>query len=87
MPKSFLTSNQKDRIYQLYTEDGFSQAKLADLYDVSQGTISNVLKDKRHETEINEYKLQQTAAMAIGVSAAVNENEISKKKNPFIDTN
>lgn len=71
MPKSSLTNKQKDRIYQLSIEDGFSQSKLANLFDVSQGTISNALKDKRHEAEINELKLQQTAAMAMGVKAAL----------------
>lgn len=81
MPRSSLTDKQKDRIYQLSTEDGFSQSKIAALYDVSQGTISNVLKDKRHESEINAYRRQQTVAMAMGVKAAVKTNGLPKRAN------
>ena len=85
MPKSSLTNKQKERIYQLSTEDGFSQSKLANLYDVSQGTISNALKDKRHEAELNELKKQQTVAMAMAVKAVIKEKELSKKNVSYID--
>ena len=52
MAKRALTEAQKNRIWQLSEEDGFSQSKIAPLYDVSQSTIHNVLKEKRHEAEI-----------------------------------
>lgn len=85
MPKSALTNKQKNRIYELSTEDGFSQKKLAGLYDVSQGTISNVLKDKRHEAEINELKMQQTAAMAMGVKSALQEKGFPNGSTNYIE--
>ena len=46
MNKSILTEKQKERIFQLSEIDGFPQKKIADLYGVSQGTISNALKEK-----------------------------------------
>ena len=51
MSKSSLTETQKERISQL-KKDGFSQTKIANFYGVSQGTISNVLKDQAHKEEI-----------------------------------
>lgn len=76
MPKSSLTSKQKDRIYQLSTEDGFSQTKIADLYDVSQSTIHNVIKEKNYEQQISELKTQQTTAMTRGVQAVLEQKGI-----------
>lgn len=49
MPKKALNPKQEYRAYQLHYEDGFSQTKVASLYGVSQGTISNVLKKKYEE--------------------------------------
>lgn len=83
MPKSSLTDSQKERIYQL-KKDGFSQTKIAELYDVSQGTISNVLKDQSHKEEISMYKQQQTNAMAMGV-AAVQSGTISINHTDYIE--
>ena len=87
MPKSSLTNKQKDRIYQLNTEDGFSQSKLASLYDVSQGTISNALKDKRHEAETAELKRAMENAMAKGVQAAIADGTISTRNSGYIEAN
>lgn len=52
MAKRALTPQQEYRAYQLCTEDGIPQNKVASLYGVSQGTISNVVKEKRHEQEV-----------------------------------
>lgn len=68
MSKSSLTETQKERISQL-KKDGFSQTKIANFYGVSQGTISNVLKDQAHKEEIAMYQQQQRDAMAMGVAA------------------
>lgn len=78
MAKKSLTETQKNRIYQLSEEDGFSQTKLAQLYDVSQATIHNALKDKRHEAEIAKLKGVMQNAMARGVQAAIEDDSISQ---------
>lgn len=83
MPKSILTDSQKERIYQL-KKDGFSQTKIAELYGVSQGTISNALKDQFHKEEISMYKQQQTNAMAMGV-AAVQSGTLSINPTNYIE--
>lgn len=83
MPKSILTDSQKERIYQL-KKDGFSQTKIAELYGVSQGTISNALKDQSHKEEISMYKQQQTNAMAMGV-AAVQSGTLSITPTNYIE--
>lgn len=86
MAKKSLTNNQRNRIFQLVTEDGFSQSKLAALYDVSQATISNILKDKRHEAEVAELKHAMTNAMAKGVQAVINEGKLSKNVSAFLES-
>lgn len=55
MPKACLTEHQKERIAQL-KKDGFSQTKIAALYGVSQGTISNALKEQAHKEELAAYR-------------------------------
>ena len=52
MPKSALSEDQRRRIHQLCDEDHFSQSKVAQLYGVSQGTISNVLKEERYKAPL-----------------------------------
>lgn len=53
---SILNDNQKRRIFQL-KKDGFTQQKIADLFGVSQSTVSNVLKQQQEMQEDNEYLL------------------------------
>ena len=79
MPKSSLNFSQKLRIFQLSTEDNFSQSKLASLYDVSQSTISSVLKDMRHEAEKAELKKSIENAMAKGVKASIEDGTLKRK--------
>lgn len=74
MPKSVLTDAQKSRIDDL-RNDGFSQSKIADLYGVSQGTISNALKEISHQKEIRSYQEREERAMARGVQAALEDRE------------
>ncbi|EDY32085.1 helix-turn-helix domain-containing protein [[Ruminococcus] lactaris] len=83
MAKRALTEAQKNRIWQLSEEDGFSQSKIAPLYDVSQSTIHNVLKEKRHEAEIAELKNQMQNAMARGVQAAIEDGSVSPTNSPL----
>ncbi|MEG1502297.1 MAG: hypothetical protein RR370_02800 [Synergistaceae bacterium] len=73
MAKSTLSESQKNRVYQLYKDDNFSQSKLADLFDVSQGTVSRVIKDKTYEAQIEHQQQMMENAMAKGV-----QSEISK---------
>ena len=79
MPKSSLNFSQKLRIFQLSTEDNISQSKLASLYDVSQSTISSVLKDMRHEAEKAELKKSIENAMAKGVQASIEDGTLKRK--------
>ncbi len=80
MPKSSLTNDQKNRIAEL-AADGFSQSKIANLYDVSQGTISNALKEKRYEAEINRRDQMMQNAMQYGVEAAIEKGDLSPRNN------
>lgn len=76
MPKKALDDHQMDMIYQLCKKDGMPQSKVAALYDVSQGTVSNALRQKRHEAEIA--RLQDTLERGFthGVKAAAKEGAI-----------
>jgi len=49
LPKSKLKKKDKDLIYKLYKEENFPQKNLAQLYDTSQSTISNIIKEKKYE--------------------------------------
>lgn len=80
MPKSSLTNDQKNRIAEL-ASDGFSQAKIANLYDVSQGTISNALKEKRYEAEISRRDQMMQNAMQYGVEAAIEKGDLGPRNN------
>ena len=80
MPKRSLNDDQKDRIAQLFS-DGFSQTKIAALYEVSQGTISNALKEKRYEAEIVRRDNMIQNAMERGVLAAIENGEIASNYN------
>ncbi|MDE5767806.1 MAG: hypothetical protein K2H82_00255 [Oscillospiraceae bacterium] len=77
MPKKALTEHQKDRVYQLCVEDGISQSKVAAMYEVSQSTVSNAIKDKRHEAEVAQLQKNIQNAAAYGVKAAVEERLIT----------
>ena len=73
MAKSTLSDKDKERIYQLYTEDQKPQKKIADFYDVSQSTISQVIKTKSFEKEIEQRdKFIQSAAIE-GIKSAVSK--------------
>ena len=85
MAKSVLTNQQKNRIYELSTEDGFSQSKLAELYGVSQPTIHNALKEKRYEAKEKEYKDAIGNAMIRGIKSAIQDGEISFSNNAYIE--
>ena len=74
MAKSVLNLQQKQRIYQLKNEDNFSQSKLAELYGVSQSTISNVLKEMQNEIDKKELIQAMENAMVKGVQASIENN-------------
>ena len=79
MPRSILSNAQKERVYDL-ANDGFSQTKIAQLYDVSQGTISNVLKGKRYQEEIHKRDSMLTAAAARGFESAAEKHIANQSK-------
>lgn len=85
MGKSTLTTAKKNRIYQLSVEDGFSQSKLADLYDVSQSTISNVLKDMHQKTEIAELKQSMENVAVRGAQAILEEKAATSKQAIYFE--
>lgn len=49
MVKRALEDRQRERIYQLCVEDNISQVKVAQLYGVSQATISNIVREQRYK--------------------------------------
>ena len=73
MPKSAFSVEQRKRIHQLCDEDHFSQSKVAQLYGVSQGTISNVLKEERYKAEIDQRDEILKNGFARGVQAAMED--------------
>lgn len=75
MAKRKLIPSQKKRIYELYQEDEFSQQKLADLFDISQSTIHSIIREMKHEDEINKYKLLIYTATKEGIK------NVAKAKN------
>lgn len=84
MPKRSLTDDQKNRIAQL-NADGFSQKKIAALYEVAQGTISNALKDKRHDAEVTKLKGAINNAAARGFQAVIEDGTLPIKPIKFIE--
>lgn len=80
MARPSLTNKQKDRIFEL-ANDGFSQTKIANLYDVSQGTISNALKEKRYEREIQHKDQMIQNAMNYGAEAAYNKHRLNGRSS------
>ncbi len=87
MPKKALSDHQMKMVYQLCDKDGISQAKVAQLYDVSQGTISNALKEMRFLDNINQLNTTLENGFTRGVQAAIEDGTFSSI-NPIglIDT-
>lgn len=56
MAKKLASMDEKMFIYNLYIRKGFSQAKIAQLYDVSQSTISQIIKEVKYIIQIKELK-------------------------------
>lgn len=71
MSKKALNPRDQYRAYQLCTEDGLAQSKVASLYGVSQGTISNVVKEKRHEQEVAGLQNFIQNAARYGIQSAI----------------
>lgn len=60
--KTILNLHQQFRVWQLCYIDHHRQARVARLYDVSQGTISNILRRLKEElTKIGEEAFKQKA--------------------------
>lgn len=77
MPRKALDDHQMDMIYQLCEKDGMPQSKVAALYDVSQGTVSNALRQKRHEAEIAQLQDTLERGFTRGVQAALEDGSFS----------
>lgn len=87
MAKRALTPQQEYRAYQLCTEDGIPQNKVASLYGVSQGTISNVVKEKRHEQEVAGLQGFIKNAAAYGIRSAIEDGFFNPNtERPAIET-
>lgn len=58
--KAKLTNKQKQMAYVLNKDEdfGFSMQKIGNLFDTSQSTISNAIKDIKHQIEVNSLKLE-----------------------------
>jgi len=85
LPKSKLKKKDKDLIYKLYKEENFPQKNLAQLYDTSQSTISNVIKQKRYEENVKELKDIIIKAAEKGFEDAAKE-KLEKSKNLLEDS-
>lgn len=55
MAKKISSWDVKVLIYSLYKK-GYTQKKIADLHDVSQGTISKIIKEMDYEKQIHDLK-------------------------------
>ena len=86
MAKSKLTKKDKKRIYQLLDEDNFPQKKVAELYGISQGTVSSVKKEMAYETKIRNLENQQENAMVRGVQAAIEDGQFPVSSIEFIES-
>lgn len=88
MPKSAFSEDQRRRIHQLCDEDHFSQSKVAQLYGVSQGTISNVLKEERYKAEIRHRDDMLEHGFTRGVQAAIEDGSYpDTSPTGYIDMN
>ena len=75
MPQSKLSQRDKEEIYHLAC-NGHKQKKLADFYDVSQGTISNVIKEERYREALRQKDALLSRGLALGVEAAIHEKVV-----------
>ena len=83
MAKSHLTAEQQNVALQM-SKVGLSQKKIADAFDVSQPTISNVLKSERLREELRQKDMLIGEAMSKGAVSflkdANSSNLLSKPK-------
>jgi predicted transcriptional regulator len=86
MSKRALTPQQEYRAYQLCVEDKLPQSKVASLYGVSQGTISNVVKEKKHEQEVAGYQAFMKNAAQYGIKSAIEDGLLHPRVFQAIDT-
>ena len=86
MSKKALTPQQEYRAYQLCVEDKLPQSKVASLYGVSQGTISNLVKEKKHEQEVAGYQEFIKNAAKYGIKSAIADGLLHPKVFQAIDT-
>ena len=87
MAKSVFDEAQRQRIQQLCDVDHFSQSKVAQLYDVSQGTISNVLKEERLKSEIKRQNEVIRSGFVYGVKSAIEDGTLTPNANYLIEKN
>lgn len=80
--KAKLTNKQKQMAYILNKDEdfGFSMKKIGNLFGISQPTVSNAIKDVKHQIEVNNLK-QELAKVK---RYLIEEKEI-KPKSTYID--
>lgn len=86
MANQKLTQTQQERIFELNQVDGFSQKKLANLYDVSQPTISVIIERQKAKQE--KERLENTIAQAatLGFQAAFSQQQtLCKNDEAFLE--
>lgn len=81
--KAKLTNKQKQMAYVLNKDDdfGFSMKKISTLFDTSQSTISNAIKDINHQIEVNNLKQELAETKRILI-----EEKNIKPREAYIDT-
>lgn len=78
-----LSDDDRERIYQL-CQDGHKQKKVADFYGVSQGTISQIVKEQGYKAEIKRRDAFISEATNKGIQSAI--EELSSNSHRMIKT-
>lgn len=82
MSKSVLSESKKELAYLLNKNEEIPQMKIAELFNVSQTTIHNAIKEQGYKKEIARYQQQQENAMAIGVATVAVQSRIPTEMLP-----
>ena len=73
MPPRKLSPRDKEELYQL-ARNGHKQTKLAVLYGVSQGTISNAIKEQRYKEALQQKDELLAQGLAYGVERVIRDS-------------
>ena len=61
--KGALKSDEMEKLWHMYTNDGYTQTELAEKFRISQSTVSNCISRVKYDHEIKELKELKKKAM------------------------